>query len=133
MARGVASQIKGPGLFGQGSRLEYRLLVRGQPIVLQREPSNEHDPNAVVAMTVMLQRCGYIARQQAAIIAPDLDAGVLWLCKVTRAANAMHCPEVLLWRSRGLPQNFKQMLLSAGASEAVAEGIIQGRYIKEAA
>jgi len=127
----IVSQIKGPGLFSQMARLEYRALLPGQPIILQRQPGNIADKNAVVALTAFLQPCGYIAKEQAAIIAPDMDRGILWLCKVIHQATAMHCPRVILWTASGQTIHFTDAMLRCGASQAVADAVLRGAYTKE--
>jgi hypothetical protein len=46
----------------------------GEPVALLREPQNPYDPNAI-AVTVDGDTVGYIARDDAAVLAPLLDAG----------------------------------------------------------
>lgn len=46
----------------------------GDDVRLEREPSNPHDRNAI-AVSVGGETIGYIAREEAAILAPQLDAG----------------------------------------------------------
>lgn len=46
----------------------------GEPVELTREPENPYDSNAV-AVTVDGETVGYLARQDAAVLAPLLDAG----------------------------------------------------------
>lgn len=59
-------------------------IIPGKRIVLQREPSNKHDPNAVI---VFLDdnpndKLGYIKRERAARLAPILDRGSQYKCYV---------------------------------------------------
>lgn len=128
----ISSVIKGPGLLGEPARHEYRSLFHWQPLVLQREPSNRVDPNAVIAMTARLRPCGYVSKAAAALIAPDLDAGILWLCRVTHPATAFSNPKIILWRPKGLAKDFEAALRESGASESVARAVLRGEYVKEA-
>ena len=59
-------------------------IIPGKRIVLRREPSNNHDPNAV---QVFLDdnpndQLGYIKRERAARLAPILDRGSQYKCYV---------------------------------------------------
>jgi hypothetical protein len=94
----LSSEIRGPGLISPMARVEYRALTAGQPVTLRREPDNAKDGNAIVVETFLRQPCGYLARQQAAILAPLLDAGERWEGEVTAGAHAFRCPQVLLRR-----------------------------------
>lgn len=46
----------------------------GEPVEFTREPQNTYDSNAI-AVTVQGETVGYIAREDAAVLAPLLDAG----------------------------------------------------------
>jgi hypothetical protein len=46
----------------------------GEPVELKREPQNPYDFNAI-SVTVHGETVGYVAREDAAILAPLLDAG----------------------------------------------------------
>ena len=96
--RRIETEVRGPGLLSPMARVEYRALATGQPLVLVRERDNPVDPNAIIASTALLQPCGYIAKEAAAIVAPELDAGIIWLAKVLAPAKAMHYPRVVLWK-----------------------------------
>ena len=56
----------------------------GRPLVLRREPRNAHDPNAVAVDTAHGAQLGFVPRDLAAQLAPDLDAGVAWSAVVLR-------------------------------------------------
>jgi hypothetical protein len=49
----------------------------GRPLELRREPDNEHDPNAI-AVLAGGERIGWVPRELAAEIAPQLDRGSPW-------------------------------------------------------
>jgi hypothetical protein len=125
----IDSEVRGPGLISMAARLEYRALAPGQPLILQREPQNQVDKNAIVALTVMLQPCGYVARQEAAIVAPSLDLGVLWLCKVTAKGYAFQSPKIVLWRERGAMKKFKELAMAYGADERTADAVLQKKFV----
>ena len=54
-----------------------KTLTVGDQLVIEREPSNEHDANAVKIMTVDGLQVGYLNKDLAAHIAPALDAGFI--------------------------------------------------------
>jgi hypothetical protein len=55
----------------------------GRPLELRRDPANEHDPNAV-AVLAGGQQVGWVPRELAAEIAPQLDRGSPWSAVVLR-------------------------------------------------
>jgi HIRAN domain len=50
----------------------------GRPLVLRRDADNEHDPNAIAVDTVEGDQLGWVPRELAAELAPQLDAGAPW-------------------------------------------------------
>jgi hypothetical protein len=50
----------------------------GRPLVLRRDASNEHDPNAIAVDTQGGEQLGWVPRDLAAELAPRLDAGEPW-------------------------------------------------------
>jgi hypothetical protein len=68
-ADAVASQDVGPG----------------RELALRRDPENEHDPNAIaVHAATGGEQVGWVPREIAAELAPDLDAGRRWTAIVLR-------------------------------------------------
>jgi len=59
-------------------------LAPGRPLVLRRDPHNPHDANAIVVEAVGGEQAGFVPRELAAEIAPDLDAGRPWSAVVLR-------------------------------------------------
>jgi HIRAN domain-containing protein len=55
----------------------------GAPLTLRRDPGNEHDPNAI-AVLAGDEQVGWVPREVAAELAPDLDAGRPWSAVVLR-------------------------------------------------
>ena len=51
--------------------------VLGAPLSLERDPGNEHDPNAIQVLAGDDQ-IGWVPRELAAELAPQLDAGRPW-------------------------------------------------------
>ena len=60
----------------------------GNPLTLRREPENEHDPNAVAVHTASGAQIGFVPREVAAEIAPQMDAGTAWSALVLREQRA---------------------------------------------
>jgi hypothetical protein len=55
----------------------------GDPLTLQRDPGNEHDPNAIQVLAGGRQ-IGWVPRELAAELAPQIDAGRPWSAIVLR-------------------------------------------------
>jgi hypothetical protein len=55
--------------------LEHAAL--GEPLTLRRDPGNEHDPNAIQVLSGD-EQIGWVPRDLAAELAPELDAGRTW-------------------------------------------------------
>jgi hypothetical protein len=58
-------------------------LAPGRPLELRRDPGNEHDPNAI-AVYAGGAHVGFVPRELAAELAPELDAGRPWSAVVLR-------------------------------------------------
>jgi hypothetical protein len=63
--------------------LESEAAAPGSPLELRRDPGNEHDPNAVAVHAGGAQ-VGWVPREVAAELAPELDAGRPWSAVVLR-------------------------------------------------
>jgi HIRAN domain len=50
----------------------------GRLLVLRRDAGNEHDPNAIAVDTADGDQLGWVPRELAAELAPQLDAGAPW-------------------------------------------------------
>lgn len=59
----------------------------GKPLELRRDPENEHDPNAI-AVEAGGDQVGWVPRDLAAELAPELDAGRPWSAVVLRERRA---------------------------------------------
>ena len=60
-------------------------LAPGQPLVLRRDAANPHDANAIAVFPAGGgEQAGWVPRELAAEIAPDLDAGRPWSAVVLR-------------------------------------------------
>ena len=55
----------------------------GGPLTLRRDPGNEHDPNAIQVLAGR-EQVGWVPREVAAEIAPEIDAGRSWAAIVLR-------------------------------------------------
>ena len=60
----------------------------GSPLLLRRDPGNEHDPNAVRVETTDGAQLGWVPRDLAADLAPRIDAGERWSAVVLREQRA---------------------------------------------
>jgi HIRAN domain len=60
----------------------------GAELTLRRDPSNEHDPNAVAVLASGGEQLGWVPREVAAGLAADLDAGRPWSAVVLRERRA---------------------------------------------
>ncbi len=59
----------------------------GRALALRRDPDNPHDPNAI-AVDAGGQQVGWVPRELAAELAPELDAGRPWSAIVLREQRA---------------------------------------------
>ena len=60
----------------------------GRPLVLRRDPDNEHDPNAIAVDSEDGAQVGWVPRELAAEIAPAIDGGAVWSAMVLREQRA---------------------------------------------
>lgn len=127
----INSEIRGAGLLGPIATLEYRALVPNQPLILTREPTNQKDPNAVIVKTVIGQPCGYLAREDAAVVSPSMARGVIWLAKVTASPVARQWAQCLLWQERRTETGYKTAALCHGASQCYLDALFSGRFLTE--
>jgi hypothetical protein len=59
----------------------------GRPLTLRRDRDNEHDPNAIAVLTGDGEQVGWVPRELAAELAPELDSGRPWSAVVLREAR----------------------------------------------
>ena len=60
----------------------------GKPLVLRRDAGNEHDPNAIAVDTPAGEQAGWVPREVAAQLAPELDEGIAWSAVSLRERRA---------------------------------------------
>jgi HIRAN domain len=60
----------------------------GSPLVLRRDAGNVHDANAIAVETTGGAMLGFVPRELAAELAPELDAGRAWSATVLREQRA---------------------------------------------
>jgi hypothetical protein len=60
----------------------------GHALVLRRDPGNEHDAHAIAVDTTAGEQLGWVPRDVAARLAPDLDEGAAWAALVLRERRA---------------------------------------------
>jgi hypothetical protein len=61
-------------LFGEGGTI---------PASLRRDPTNEHDTNAICVDVDEVGQVGHLPALLAARVAPEMDAGVVWTAELT--------------------------------------------------
>jgi hypothetical protein len=83
----------------------------GSALTLRREPDNEHDPNAIAVRTASGAQLGWVPREVAAQVAPQLDAGRPWAAVALRERRA----------SPRDPRTGLTMLLAAAETIALRE------------
>ncbi len=73
-----------------GDALQSDDAAPGRALELRRDPTNEHDPNAIAVVTAAggNEQLGWVPREVAAQVAPELDAGTAWSALVLRDARA---------------------------------------------
>lgn len=60
----------------------------GRPLELRRDPENEHDSQAIAVHTASGEQIGWVPRDLAAQIAPELDRGTHWSALALRELRA---------------------------------------------
>ena len=82
-----ASGLRVVGVAGAGRHhadaIESDAVKPGSPLELRRQPDNEHDPNAIAVHAGGAQ-VGWVPREVAAELAPELDEGRRWSALVLR-------------------------------------------------
>lgn len=61
-------------------------IQNGAPLILDREPDNPHDRNAIIVRDIFGRAAGYVQREVAAIVARWMDEGYLVSAKCIRKA-----------------------------------------------
>jgi hypothetical protein len=93
--------------------LESEAASPGARLSLRRDPENPHDPNAIAVETAEgTDQLGWVPREIAAEIAPEIDAGRPWSAVVLREQR----------RSPRDPRHGLTMLLAAAAEIELRSG-----------
>ena len=69
--------VAGAGIH-HADALDAEDVAPGQPLELRRDPGNEHDPNAIAVHAPGGEQVGWVPRDLAEELAPQLDAGKAW-------------------------------------------------------
>jgi hypothetical protein len=59
-------------------------VAPGRPLVLRRDPDNPHDRHAIAVLATGGEQVGWVPREVAAELAPEIDAGQAWSAVVLR-------------------------------------------------
>jgi hypothetical protein len=73
---------------GQHHREALQAVEPGQPLTLRRDQGNEHDANAIAVDSLAGAQVGWVPRDLALDLAPQLDAGEPWSALVLREQRA---------------------------------------------
>jgi hypothetical protein len=89
----VARGVRIAGVAGAGRHHADALAAEdvgpGRPLALRRDPDNPHDPNAIAVHPAGGgEQVGWVPREVAAELAPELDAGAPWAAVVLREHRA---------------------------------------------
>lgn len=89
VARGLrVASVAGAGSWHRDA-LASDAAAPGAPLVLVRDPENEHDADAIaVHLALSGEQLGWVPRALAAEVAPSLDAGEPWSALVLRERRA---------------------------------------------
>jgi hypothetical protein len=68
--------------------LQSEAAAPGRELVLRRDAANPHDPNAIAVDTATGEQLGWVPRELAVELAPQLDAGRAWSAVVLREQRA---------------------------------------------
>ena len=71
-----------------GQALASEDAAPGRSLVLRRDPGNPHDPNAIAVDTAAGEQVGWVPRELAADLAPEIDSGRTWSAVVLREQRA---------------------------------------------
>src|SRR4051812_36266957 len=61
-------------------------------ITLKRRPNNIHDHNAIEVVTVSGESIGWIPRETAEVLAPEIDRGILFDARIVRKIGGNRYP-----------------------------------------
>jgi len=67
-----------------GDVLQSAAIFPGAPLTLRRDHGNAHDPSAIAVLAGDGEQLGWVPRELAAELAPDLDSGRPWSAVVLR-------------------------------------------------
>ena len=68
-----------------GEALQPDSVAPGRPLTLRRDPENPHDPDAIAVDDATTgDQVGWVPREVAADLAPEIDAGTPWAAVVLR-------------------------------------------------
>lgn len=99
----LVTKIVGSGLFGDQTRARHRALVKGQIVTLVRDPLNEHDPWATMAMIDTPQGyrpVGYIPAAVSLGVGSLLDEGARLRAEVVVGYAAYQVPQIKIRKLR---------------------------------
>lgn len=78
------------------AKYTYCQLVNGQPLILEHEPTNHVDPNAVLVKDLMGAPCGYVAREHAPEVSAKIKSGLILMAKAIGPCICI-ARRILIW------------------------------------
>jgi hypothetical protein len=85
----VVASVAGAGRHHAQALADEDAVAPGRALTLRRDPANEHDPNAIaVHAGDGGEQLGWVPREVAAEVAPDLDRGRPWTAIALRERRA---------------------------------------------
>jgi hypothetical protein len=87
-ARGlVVASVAGAARHHAGA-LASEAVAPGSPLELRRDRANEHDPNAIAVHAASAEQLGWVPREIAQRLAPEVDAAMAWTALALRESRA---------------------------------------------
>lgn len=87
----VIAEVRGWQFQSESGKAHYMTRPPGFPLILEREPTNQADPNAVMVKVACCDTMiGYIGKEDAAILANWMDKGVIYTAAVKNPASVIN-------------------------------------------
>ena len=83
----IVASVAGAARHHAQALADEHAVAPGRPLTLRRDPGNEHDPNAIAVHATGGGQVGWVPREVAAELAPQLDAGEPWSALALRESR----------------------------------------------
>ena len=78
----IRTIMKGSSFLGKENQEAYKRLQDGEVLILEREPDNRYDPNAVRVKNIHGLKLAYVAKEDAPPVSAAMEAGIVPRCYV---------------------------------------------------